>query len=236
MSEFTIQFPTIENLEAGQWSPNGTGLGHHNEVGFAERKAMGRETAAALAKALITAKAAGYHEKLVNATVKEGGKKGIEISGAADMGGLEFFCTQVAQPAARLDLLELTMHSMNKEIDPEEEESKGGSGEVGKLLLSDGQKDFAMLAYVPSDKTSKVNAKEWVESVIAKLGFGSVVGTGTAAWCAAMCHCDPEKGHFPLKIKDEALQGGINFLKSKGAFPDKEESDDDECYSGEFEW
>eukprot|EP00959_Pyramimonas_sp_CCMP1952_P192635 4027968-Pyramimonas_sp.AAC.1 len=37
MAEFTIQFPTIDNLEAGQWSPTGTGLGHHNEVGFAQR-------------------------------------------------------------------------------------------------------------------------------------------------------------------------------------------------------
>ena len=122
------------------------------------RKAAGAQTAVQLAAALEKCKAAGYHEKLVGATVKEGGKKGIEISGAADMGGLEFFCTQVAQPAARLDLLELLMHAMNKEIDPEEEESKGGSGEVGKLLLSDGQKDFAMIAYVPADKCAKVRS------------------------------------------------------------------------------
>ena len=25
--------------------------------------------------------------------IKEGGKKGVEIEGASDMGGLEFFCT-----------------------------------------------------------------------------------------------------------------------------------------------
>eukprot|EP00242_Pyramimonas_sp_CCMP2087_P012634 CAMPEP_0198198470 /NCGR_PEP_ID=MMETSP1445-20131203/1930_1 /TAXON_ID=36898 /ORGANISM="Pyramimonas sp., Strain CCMP2087" /LENGTH=236 /DNA_ID=CAMNT_0043868043 /DNA_START=244 /DNA_END=954 /DNA_ORIENTATION=+ len=236
MAEYTIQFPTIENLEAGQWSPDGTGLGHHQEIGFAERKAAGRNTAVAMTKALAAATAAGYNEKLVNATVKEGGKKGIEISGAADMGGLEFFCTQVAQPAGRLDLLTLTMHAMNKEIDPEEEESKGGSGEVGKLLLSDGMKDFLMLAYVPQDKTAKVNAVEWVQFVVAELGFGAIVGESDDGWCAAMCPCDPEKGHFAIKIKDEALKAGIKFLKSKGAFPDKEEEDDDECYSGEFEW
>ena len=53
--------------------------------------------------------------------------------------------------------------SFIKEIDPEEEESKGGSGEVGKLLLSDGQKDFAMLAYVPETKVEKVrNTSEGV--------------------------------------------------------------------------
>ena len=231
----TIQFPTSEGLEAGQWSPTGTGYGYHNEVGFAQRKAMGAQTAIKLAKCIEDAKAAGYHDKLIAATIKEGGKKGIEISGAADMGGLEFFCTQVAQPAGRLDLLELLMHAMNKEIDPEEEESKGGSGEVGKLLLSDGQKDFAMIAYVPDNKVEKVNAAEWCQSVVSAIGFGEVV-TSSATWAAALCPCDAEKGQFPIKVKDEALQAGINFLKSKGAFPDKDESDDDECYSNEFEW
>ena len=83
--------------------------------------------------------------------------------------------------------------------------------------------------------SSQVNAGEWLKSVVDKLGFGKVT-TSSPTWAAAQCPCDPEKGHFPLKIKDEALQAGINFLKSKGAFPDKDESDDDECYSNEFEW
>jgi hypothetical protein len=82
----------------------------------------------------------------------------------------------------------------------------------------------------------QVNAIEWVKSVLAELGFGAIVGEPNDGWCAAMCPCDPEKGHFAIKIKDEALKAGIKFLKSKGAFPDKEEEDDDECYSGEFEW
>ena len=30
--------------------------------------------------------------------IKEGGKKGVEIEGAADMGGLEFFCTTIESP------------------------------------------------------------------------------------------------------------------------------------------
>eukprot|EP00967_Tisochrysis_lutea_P142004 scaffold261729_cov29-Tisochrysis_lutea.AAC.2 len=36
--------------------------------------------------------------KLVAKVVKEGGKKGVEIEGAADMGGLEFFCTTIESP------------------------------------------------------------------------------------------------------------------------------------------
>jgi hypothetical protein len=33
--------------------------------------------------------------KKIKAANKEGGKKGVEIEGAADMGGLEFFCTRI---------------------------------------------------------------------------------------------------------------------------------------------
>merc|ERR1712087_542651 len=32
-------------------------------------------------------------EKKMKKVIKEGGKRGVEIEGAADMGGLQFFCT-----------------------------------------------------------------------------------------------------------------------------------------------
>ena len=38
---------------------------------------------------------AGVDVKKWKAAVKEGGKKGVELAGCADMGGLEFFTTQV---------------------------------------------------------------------------------------------------------------------------------------------
>ena len=37
-------------------------------------------------------------EKLLAKIVKEGGKKGVEIEGASDMGGLDFFCTTMVNP------------------------------------------------------------------------------------------------------------------------------------------
>jgi len=43
-------------------------------------------------------KAAAEREKLLKKVIKEGGKKGVEIEGAADMGGLEFFCTTLESP------------------------------------------------------------------------------------------------------------------------------------------
>ncbi len=39
-----------------------------------------------------------------------------------------------------------------------------------------------------------------------------------------------------MKIRDEALPKSIEFLRSKGLFPEKEEedSDDDICYGDDF--
>ena len=34
-------------------------------------------------------------DKKLKAVLKEGGKRGIEIKGVSEMGGLEFFCTKV---------------------------------------------------------------------------------------------------------------------------------------------
>ena len=38
----------------------------------------------------------GYHEKKLKVVKKEGGKKGAELAGAADMGGIEFALAGVA--------------------------------------------------------------------------------------------------------------------------------------------
>ena len=43
----------------------------------------------------------------------------MEISGAADMGGLDFFNTQLEQCKGKVNLLEMAMHAMNKDIDPQ---------------------------------------------------------------------------------------------------------------------
>merc|ERR1712032_1141322 len=75
-------------------------------------------------------------KKKMKKVVKEGGKRGVEIEGAADMGGLQFFCTSVDEPDGDLELLEECMKSMNAKSDPTEEERKGGSGHVGKMLFS----------------------------------------------------------------------------------------------------
>ena len=45
--------------------------------------------------------------------IKEGGKKGVEIEGASDMGGLDFFCTTMELPDGDAELLLMSMDAMN---------------------------------------------------------------------------------------------------------------------------
>merc|ERR1711939_405931 len=87
--------------------------------------------------------------KILKKTVKEGGKRGVEIEGAADMGGLKFFCTMVDEPNGDVDLLYESLRAMNAKSDPTEEERKGGSGRIGKMIISKNQEDtkLALVAY-----------------------------------------------------------------------------------------
>merc|ERR1712129_689570 len=98
----------------------------------------------------------------LKAAIKEGGKRGVEIEGAADMGGLQFFCTSVDEPEGDLELLSECAKAMNAKSDPTEEERKGGSGHIGKMIFSAGIEQLALVAYVPEEKQAECNCEEWI--------------------------------------------------------------------------
>merc|ERR1711979_154664 len=99
-----------------------------------------------------------------------GGERGVEIEGAADMGGLQFFCTSMDLPDGDLDLLVQSMTAMNAKSDPTEEERKGGSGHIGKMIFSAGAEQLAVVAYVPEAKQSELSCKEWLKKVLDSQG------------------------------------------------------------------
>merc|ERR1712222_200492 len=109
-------------------------------------------------------------KKKMKKVVKEGGKRGIEIEGAADMGGLQFFCTSVDEPDGDMEFMDECMTAMNAKSDPTEEERKGGSGHIGKMLFSAGADKLAIVAYLPDDKKDKINAVEWLQKVVDLFG------------------------------------------------------------------
>merc|ERR1712027_68123 len=98
--------------------------------------------------------------------IKEGGKRGVEIEGAADMGGLQFFCTSVDEPEGDIGLLMESVKAMNAKSDPAEEERKGGSGHIGKMVFSAGVEHLAIVAYVPEEKQGELVCEEWISKVL----------------------------------------------------------------------
>ena len=188
------------------------------------------EKAAAAAKEL---------EKLHKKVIKEGGKKGVEIEGASDMGGLDFFCTTIESPDGDLELLQMAMAAMNAQPDPDAEDRKGCSGHVGKMVFSAGVEQLAIVSYVPADKLEKVDVTEWTDHVVAAVG-GTVTKAATDAVSPnggkvmeAAVKADKDKGKFPLKDKDAAMAAAFAFLRSKGAFPEDDGDDSDEVAFGD---
>jgi len=66
-------------------------------------------------------------EKALAKALKEGGKKGQDITGIADMGGVKFFCISLEEPGQSRELLAEAMKGMNQEVDPEAGELKVGA-------------------------------------------------------------------------------------------------------------
>jgi len=176
----------------------------------------------------------GYHEKKLKVVKKEGGKKGAEIAGAADMGGMEYFTTTCETPEGDEKLLQIVCQEMNAKIDPAAEETKGGSGAVAKMLLSANDKQLALVAYVPKAKAKTISAKQWMQAILDNFGTGAFVDpAATDCQAVAVAKADGDKGYFPIKLRDQGIAASIQFLKAKGVFPDDDDDDDDEMVFGD---
>eukprot|EP00931_Biecheleriopsis_adriatica_P026625 TRINITY_DN1617_c0_g1_i6.p2 TRINITY_DN1617_c0_g1~~TRINITY_DN1617_c0_g1_i6.p2 ORF type:complete len:336 (+),score=132.17 TRINITY_DN1617_c0_g1_i6:46-1008(+) len=170
--------------------------------------------------------------KKLKKVIKEGGKRGVEIEGAADMGGLQFFCTSVDEPEGDVDLLVKCVEAMNAKSDPTEEERKGGSGHIGKMVFSCGPEKLAVLAYVPEEKQGELNCAEWLEHVL-KTQPGHQMLTKDKAVSTGFIPANSDANVFPLKIREPMILEANNFLRKLGLFPDNDSDDDDEMVFGD---
>merc|ERR1712050_18435 len=169
--------------------------------------------------------------KKLKKVIKEGGKRGVEIEGAADMGGLQFFCTSVDEPEGNVDLLNESVGAMNAKSDPTEEERKGGSGHIGKMVFSAGTDKLAICAYVPDDKQEQLNCEEWLNKVLSMYG-GSKMEKTAKDVCLGSIPADSDKGIFPLKIREGLILEANNYLRQRKLFPE-DDDDDDEMVFGD---
>lgn len=181
-----------------------------------------------------------FSEKKLKVVLKEGGKRGVEIEGAADMGGLQFFCTMIEKPEGDMDLLVESMKAMNAKSDPSEEERKGGAGKLGKMIFSCTDAVFSAVAYVPLDKCEACPAKEWLSEVVLNVANAASVdtiktfeGVDERSWAAVSIPTDGEAGLFAIKMRDPSISMAYNYLKKRGLFPENDDDDDDEYVFGD---
>merc|ERR1711865_91119 len=170
-------------------------------------------------------------KKQLKTAIKEGGKRGVEIEGAADMGGLQFFCTSVDAPNGDLEILKACLEAMNAKSDPTEEERKGGSGHIGKMIFSAGTDRLAVCAYVPEKHHDTIVCKEWIEKVLAMFPGGKLDSEAKDV-CSGHVPTDGDNNIFPMKIRDSMILEANNFLRKKGLFPE-DDDDDDEMVFGD---
>jgi len=213
-----------------------------------------KKKAAAEAKpATADADAAAEAKKLakkIAAVEKEGGKKGVEIEGACDMGGLQFFCTQLDEPDGSLEYLKLGFNAMNAECDPAAEERKGGAGAVSKVVFSAGSKELLIICNVTEDKLTDtagknegdapmkaVNASDWVQHILN--GFAKnfpglkVSADSNDTFAIGSVPASEAKACFPIKMKDDAMQLAYAYLNANNCMPPDADSGSDVIFGDE---
>lgn len=177
-------------------------------------------------------------EKKMKKVLKEGGKRGVEIEGAADMGGLKYFCTKCEEPAGDLDMLVESVKAMNAKSDPTEEERKGGSGHIGKVVMSMAEdNNLNVVAYVPSSEQSLLSAKDWLFELMQLCGLPKDMNVpredSNALYAQMQVQNNPDKNVFCLKLRDYVIQHANGVLRSKGLIPDLDDDDEDEVVYGD---
>jgi hypothetical protein len=176
------------------------------------------------------------NDKELKAIKKEGGKKGSEIAGAADMGGMTFMNCSLdsmdldGKTIGEVDRMCTALTEMNKDVDPEAEETKGGSGHVAKALFSYGKEKCGVVCYVPLEHQKTLTAETWCGEIVTELGGKVCEGATPELACGEI---PGGEDRFPIKLKDEALQASIKFLVKIGVFPDKDDDSEDEMVFGD---
>jgi hypothetical protein len=177
--------------------------------------------------------------KQLKAAVKEGGKKGQDLIGMHEMGGMKYFTVAMEQCDGSWELLEAAMQAANKEVDPEGDDRKGGAGNLGKAFFTcDASKYVACLIHMKADLQGDLTIKEWANTMFKDLGVQGEILEESEETIKAIAYGSEEKQLFPLKQRDAAINASFAMLKTKKlVMEDESEGDMADLYDDAgIEW
>lgn len=175
-------------------------------------------------------KDADARAKEIKASTKEGGKKGQDLIGMCDIGGMKYFTVAMETCKGDWELLEAAMAGANKPVDPTGDDRKGGAGDLGKCFLSCDEKNYcAMLMHMPKDKQGDLSLKDWAETMISSPDVrGEIIfESEDGSTIKAVAKQNKEHELFPLKQRDAAINASFRMLKEKKLVADDDSDSDD---------
>jgi len=159
-------------------------------------------------------------EKLMKASKKEGARLGMDLVGASEMGGTEYFCTTIVNAEGNFEVLTAAKEAMLEEL----------TASVGVIIVSAGVPTLSAWCVVPQDKAAEVPANEWLGAAVKAVG-GELHEGATATHASAVI--TPQEGQFSIKMKDALIAAALDVLRAKGKLADDEDSDDEEYIWGD---
>lgn len=171
-------------------------------------------------------------EKAKKACLKEGGKKGQDLCGMSTF-GVHHFLTSI-DSGIDWPSMELVMQGMNKEVDPEADDRKGGAGDLAKILFTATDEKLIIYCNVPKEQKAahpEVTAEAFLKAVAEPIK--AKIFDVEEFFAKAEIDADPDNNKYPLKLKDEAIAQGFAFLRSHSLILDDDSDDEinfaDEC-------
>jgi len=161
--------------------------------------------------------AGGLDRKTAAKCAQDGTAKAKDFKKMQAESGNKFFCAGIDAPDGNLEGLKAAAAAADK-----------SAPEIGKLLCSHGVEALAVTLSVPAGERGTVDPNAWLEFACESIGGSKIAAKredlpdGTICLSIAQ---DGSQGRFPIKMKDEVIGSGFQFLREKGLL---NEDDDDE--------
>jgi len=160
---------------------------------------------------------AGMDRKLFAKCQQDGTAKAKDFKKMNAEAGNKFFCGFVDAPEGNFEGLKAATAAAAK-----------SAPELGFILCSKGVEALAVTVTVPAKDVGTVDPTAWLSGAMESIGGVAIAAINEKTEDGTICLSikqDASKGLFPIKMQDEVIGSGFQFLREKGLL---NEDDEDE--------